>query len=372
MKQSSHTLPYTSDGIAYTLTTHHFGESGCGRKVYIQAGLHADETPGLLVAVILRGELLRLEAEGRLRSEVVVTSPVNPVGLGQWVMGTPIGRFDLASGRNFNRNYPMLADEIATAIRGQLTPDRATNLALIRKAWRTALLRREPAHSFDALQQYLMLLAHDADVVLDLHCSREAAMHVYTGEAIWPQVEPLARYLGAVASLLAIDAGGKSFDEAQSLTWWQLREQLGGDFPLPLGTIAVTVEHRGQRDVSYELARQDAEAIIAYLIHQGYVEGTVAQLPELVGPATPLAGSEQFIAPVGGILVHRAAVGEVVTVGQPVFDVIDASSGDATTITSHTHGMLYMRRDVRFVRAGDPLGRVAGVVPQRDGMLLSA
>lgn len=372
MKHSLHTLPPTSDGTEHKLTSHAFGSSASGKKVYIQAGLHADEIPGLLVAVTLLDQLGQLEADGRLNSEVVVVSPANPLGLSQWVMGTPIGRFELASGRNFNRDYPMLADEIAADIEGKLTQDSATNLALIRSAWRAALLRREPAEPFDALQQRLMLLAHDADIVLDLHCSREAAMHVYTGDAIWAQVEPLARYLGAVASLLALDSGGQSFDEAHSFTWWQLRERFGRDFPLPAGTIAATIEHRGQRDVSYELARQDADAIVAYLIHQGYVEGAIVPLPELIAPATPLSGSEQFRAPATGILVHRVDVGDVVQVGQPVFDVIDATSGDRTTVVSRTHGVLYMRRDVRFVSSGDPLGRVAGTVPQRTGVLLSA
>lgn len=372
MNLSLHTLPHTSDGAAYELTSLHFGPADTGRKVYIQGGLHADETPGILVAVTLQQRLRELEAAGRLRGEVVLVSAANPLGLSQWVMGSPIGRFELSSGRNFNRDYPMLAGEIATAIDGKLTQDSAANLALIRGAWRAGLLRRAPSTTFDALQRSLMLLSHDADIVLDLHCSREAAMHVYTGEAIWPQVEPLARYLGAVASLLALDSGGNSFDEAHSFTWWQLRERFGRDFPIPDGSLAVTIEHRGQRDVSYELAQQDADAIIAYLAHQRIVDAAVTPLPPLLAPATPLAGSEQFRAPVSGILIHRVKVGERVNVGQPVFDVLDTVSGQCTTLHSHTQGVLYMRRDVRYVRAGDPLGRVSGAVAQREGMLLSA
>ncbi|WP_374726876.1 succinylglutamate desuccinylase/aspartoacylase family protein [Paraburkholderia strydomiana] len=372
MNLSLHTLPHTSDGAAYELTSLHFGPADTGRKVYIQGGLHADETPGILVAVTLEQQLRELEAAGKLRGEVVLVSAANPVGLSQWVMGAPIGRFDLSSGRNFNRDYPMLAGQIAEAVDGKLTQDSAQNLAVIRGAWRAALLHREPSTTFDALQRSLMLLSHDADIVLDLHCSREAAMHLYTGEAIWPRVEPLARYLGAVASLLALDSGGRSFDEAHSFTWWQLRERFGRDFPIPDGSIAVTVEHRGQRDVSYELARQDADAIIAYLTHQQIVDGPVAPLPDLLGPATPLAGSEQFRAPISGILIHRVKVGETVDIGQPVFDVLDTVSGQCTTLQSHTQGVLYMRRDVRYVRAGDPLGRVTGAVAQRAGMLLSA
>jgi predicted deacylase len=136
--------------------------------------------------------------------------------------------------------------------------------------------------------------------------------------------------------------------------------------------VAVTVEHRGQRDVSYELAQHDATAIIDYLTHLGAIEGAPRPLPALRNPATPLAGSEQFYAPCAGVLVHRAAVGSRIEAGQALFDIVDPHSGQVTTVNSHNTGVLYMRRDVRFVKPGDPLGRVSGATPIRSGKLLSA
>ncbi|MFT4435799.1 succinylglutamate desuccinylase/aspartoacylase family protein [Caballeronia sp. 15715] len=372
MNSTTHALPHATAGAAYHLTSHQFGTNSGQRKVYIQAGLHADETPGVMVALTLLEQLRRLEDDGKLRSEIVLVCNANPLGLSQWLFGAPVGRFEFASGRNYNRDFPMLASKIATALEGKLTQDADENLVIIRQAWKAALSAQRPATLFDGLQRQLMLLAHDADVVLDLHCSREAAMHIYTGQAIWAEAEPLARYLGAVASLLAYDSGASSFDEAQSLTWWQLKQQFGAHYPIPTGAVSVTVEHRGQRDVSYEMARQDAQAIIDYLTHQGFIDGIAPPLPELTGPATPLAGSEQFLAPASGILVHRAKLGDHIEVGQPLFDVIDTTSGSIITVHSKTRGVFYMRRDVRFVKHGDPLGRVTGVTPQRTGKLLGA
>jgi predicted deacylase len=372
MNSQQHAFTPATAGTAHHLTSHHFGSATTGKKIYIQAGLHADETPAMLVATTLMPLLRELEQAGKLQCEVVLVNSANPLGLSQWLLGAPVGRFDLASGRNYNRDYPVLFAEIAAGIEGKLTQDIDSNRATIRAAWHAALTARPPATVFDALQRKLMLLAHDADVVLDLHCSREAAMHVYTGTAIWNEVEPLARYLGSKASLLAYDSGAVSFDEAFSYPSWQLRERFGAEFPIPAGPIAVTVEHRGQRDVDYEIATQDAEAIIHYLTHQGYIAGTAPPLPPLLHPATPLAGSEQFIAPVTGILVHRAAIGAMIEVGQALFDIVDVDSGQATHINSKTRGALYMRRDVRFVKAGDPLGRVTGATPQRSGKLLGA
>jgi hypothetical protein len=35
-------------------------------------------------------------------------------------------------------------------------------------------------------------LAIDADLVLDLHCDGEAALHLYTTPGCWPALQPLA------------------------------------------------------------------------------------------------------------------------------------------------------------------------------------
>jgi predicted deacylase len=345
---------------------------GASRKIYIQAALHADETPALLVAAHLRRQLVVLENANRLNAQIVLVAVANPTGLSQYIMGAPSGRFELGSGRNYNRGFPVPYQAIADRIEHLLGQDIDANRQLIRQAWGECLLDAAPLDEFQSLQRTLMLLAHDADIVLDLHCSREAAMHVYTGEAVWATVEPLARYIGSEASLLATDSQANSFDEALYLLWVNLRERFGDRFPIPDSSVAVTVEHRGQRDVSYELAEHDATAIIDYLTHLGAVEGTPRPLPALRNPATPLAGSEQFYAPCAGVLVHRAAVGSRIEAGQALFDIVDPHSGQATTVCSHNTGVLYMRRDVRFVKPGDPLGRVSGATPIRSGKLLSA
>lgn len=374
MRSVVHALPSGTPGTRYELAVSHFGGAPgpCAMKVYIQAALHADEVPSMLVAHLLQRRLAELEAQGQLRAEVVLLTCANPLGLAQSVLGTPIGRFELGSGQNFNRGFPFLFEKIAAAVEGRLGDDAERNTDLIRSAWLEALNRMPARTAFEALQLRLMQLAHDADVVLDLHCSREAAIHLYTGEAIWPEVQPLARYLGAQASLLALDAGAQSFDEAFSFTWYQLQQRFGRDFPIAQGSLAVTVEHRGQRDVSYAMAEEDASAILNYLMHLGAIEGLPPELPALAAPATPLAGSEQFIAPMAGILVYLSQVGARVRSGDALFDIVDPVSGQRTTIRSGTEGVFYMGRDSRFVRQGDPLGRVSGSQPIRSGKLLSA
>ncbi|GAB7538273.1 succinylglutamate desuccinylase/aspartoacylase family protein [Burkholderia sp. 3C] len=361
-------------GTRRELESLHFGPleaADAGQKIYIQAALHADETPAMLVAVMLRRRLMELDAAGEIAAQIVLVPVANPVGLAQHVLGQFIGRFDLASGRNFNRSFPALVDD-AASLDGALGPDAQANIAAVRKLMRETLARQTPRTEFESLQHALLELSLDADVVIDLHCSLEATLHLYTSDEAWPQFEPLARYLGAQASLIATDSGGQAFDEAHSLPWWTLRQELGRATPLPPGTVATTIECRGQRDVSYETAAADAEAIIDFLRARGALRGEAKPLPPLVQAPTPLAGSEQFYAPVSGILVHRAATGDRIRVGDPLFDIVDPLNDETHTVHSGTEGVFYMRRAIRFVTAGAPLGRVTGTRPIRTGVLLGA
>ncbi|TKC86986.1 succinylglutamate desuccinylase/aspartoacylase family protein [Trinickia terrae] len=361
-------------GTRRELTSFHFGPQGPAdgvEKIYIQASLHADEIPAMLVAVLLKRRFAELEAAGALNAQVVLVPVANPIGLAQHVLGQFVGRFDLASGRNFNRQFPAF-DGLAGTLEGTLGTNPRQNVAAVRRLMREALAEHKPRTEFDSLQRALLDLSLDADVVIDLHCSLEATLHLYTTDTAWPQFEPLARYLGAQASLLANDSGGQSFDDAHSVPWWTLQQQLADPSLLPPGTIATTIECRGQHDVSYEEATRDAGAIIEFLRERGAVRGEPKPLPPLLHEPTPLAGSEQFYAPASGILVHRAATGERIRAGDALFDIVDPLTDETTTVRSRTDGVFYMRRAIRFVTAGAPLGRVTGTRPSRSGILLSA
>ena len=112
--------------------------------------------------------------------------------------------------------------------------------------------------------------------------------------------------------------------------------------------------------------------MVDYLVWRKAIKLDVKPLPELLEPATPLAGSEQFYAPVSGILIHRAKIGDTIRVGQPLFDIVDPLTDETTTLCSNTEGVFYMRRAIRFVTAGAPLGRVTGKKAFRTGVLLGA
>ncbi|MEN9545045.1 MAG: hypothetical protein RLZZ598_1878 [Pseudomonadota bacterium] len=366
-------------GTERELLSFHYGKPGTGPKVYIQASLHADELPGMLVAHHLRERLAVLEAQGALRGEIVVVPVANPIGLAQRLLGSPLGRFDLASGENFNRLYPKLGEAIWAEVEPTLDADAAANVQRIRRAARNAAAALPAKTELEAMRRTLLQLCCDADVVLDLHCDGEAVLHLYTGTVLWPQAEPLARLLGAEASLLAAESGDQPFDEACSQPWWEIETRAaaltaadGQPRPVPPACLSVTVELRGEADVDHAQAGTDAQALLDFLIHRGAIAGSAPPLPPLRRDATPLAGSEPVTTPVSGVVAWLKAPGDWVARGEAVAEVIDPISATVTPLTSATDGVLYARETRRFAVAGMRLAKVAGRHATRTGKLLSA
>ncbi|MET0858367.1 MAG: deacylase, partial [Telluria sp.] len=57
MQEKKHAFRHPASSCGQHLTSFHFGTPGSGKKVYLQAALHADEVPGMLVSQFLRTEL---------------------------------------------------------------------------------------------------------------------------------------------------------------------------------------------------------------------------------------------------------------------------------------------------------------------------
>ncbi|CAN7671342.1 M14 family metallopeptidase [Trinickia sp. LjRoot230] len=370
MQIQTHPLISPALGTERHLQSFHYGPSGA-QKVYIQSSLHADELPGMLASWALRRKLAALEAANKLRGEVVIVPVPNPIGLNQHLLGQMIGRFETNTASNFNRNFHDLAALVTPRIEGRLTGDAAHNASTIRAAMRDALAEQTPRTELESQRLALQRLSCDADIVLDLHCDFEGAMHIYTNPDLWPEVEPLARYLDAKASLLALNSIGNPFDEIHSFCWSELRARYSDRYPIPHGSISVTIELRGQADVSYGHAEHDAQAIVEYLTCRGVIDGTPAHMPPLAHPATPLAGSEPLISPVSGVLVFRTPAGTWVEPGQEIADIVDPLLDRVVTIKNNTAGVLYARHKTRFATTGMEIARVAGATPFRTGSLLS-
>lgn len=371
MKTKKHPLLPTCVGTDREIVSFHYGNEQPGQKIYIQASLHADELPGMLVAHHLRRRFAELEADGKIVGEIVVVPVANPVGLSQTLLHSQVGRFEMASGENFNRHYPAMYPAIADNVEPKLGADAEANARVVREAMLAHLDALTSVTELESMRRVLMRLSCDADVVLDLHCDADAVLHLYTGTPLWQQCEPLARFMGAYATLLATESGDNPFDEACSQTWWQLAEHFKGRFPIPMACLSVTVELRSQTDVSHTLAMQDAENIIAFLGHRGVIAGVVSALPDLKYPATPLAGSEAIASPVSGVVAFLKKPGDWIQAGDALAEVINPLTSEVSTLVSHTDGVLYALENRYFARAGMRLAKVAGAKAFRTGKLLS-
>jgi len=372
MQVHTHVLPSPSPGTRRELVSLHYGQPGTGPKIYIQASLHADELPGMLTAWHLRRQLDALEAQGRLRGEIVLVPMANPIGLAQWWLQSHLGRFEALSGENFNRHYPAFVDAAARAAEARLGDDPARNVSVLRAALKTEIQAAPADTELQALRKTLMLLACDADVVLDLHCDAQALVHLYTETPCWPDCEPLAAYLGAAVTLLALDSGDQPFDEACSQPWWKWKQRFGDRFPIPQSCLSVTVELRGQQDVHHDLASRDAQAILDFLAFRGVIDGPVPPVPAPVGDARPLAGCMPIQTPVPGVLTFVRNVGDAVREGDVLAHVIDPITAAVTELKSPVDGLLFARDTLRLVTAGARVAKVAGREALRTGKLLGA
>ncbi|MEO8119508.1 MAG: succinylglutamate desuccinylase/aspartoacylase family protein [Rhodoferax sp.] len=358
------------------MASFHFGAPGQQPKVYIQASLHADELPGMLVAHHLRALLADADTAGQIQGEVVLVPVANPLGLAQRLDHKPMGRFDLGTSENFNRHYPDLAKTILSAVQNVLGNDPQANVLAVRHAVGDYLRSWVPATELQSLRRTLLTLAFDADFVLDLHCDAEAVMHFYTEESCWPQLAPLARFLGSEAILLAKNSGGGPFDECLSGVWWQLADALaaaGQAVPLPQGCCTTTIELRGEADVSHAWAQTDAQAIYAWLQHTQVIRcPQPPDVPPFKCQPTPLAGSETVTTPVPGVVVFAAKVGDTLRKGDLVAEVIDPIADRTQRVLAGVDGVLFARIRDRYITAGGELAKIAGATPFRTGALLGA
>ncbi|HAT3912937.1 TPA: succinylglutamate desuccinylase/aspartoacylase family protein [Klebsiella oxytoca] len=367
MKIKHDTLPQHALGGQRQLSHFHFGAPGAGEKVYLQAGLHADEIPGMLVLHYLKRLLSQAERRGELRGEIIMVPVANPPGLAQLLLNSGIGRFDLASGRNFNRDFPDLAALAQPWLPAESPATRAEYLQRVRDAMQKALAALPVASEVQALRQHLLSLACDADLVLDLHCDDQAILHLYADPAWQREANVLAAFLGIGAVLLSQESGGNSFDEACGLPWQRLSALNPAWGPQQPGCMAVTVELRGQHEVNHATACDDAERIYRYLQYRGVLAGDKPAVPQQETVMLPFAAGEIVTAPATGILVPLKQPGEWVSADDVVAEIIDPLTDMVKAVRPTSGGLIYASRRAPFVTLGAEIMKIAGEQPFSGG-----
>lgn len=344
--------PLTTQSLRYLV----FGDERAHPRVYIQAGLHADETPAFLTMVHLRRRLLELEQQGRLIGRVTLVPVANPIGLSQRVLGEPEGRYDLADGSNFNRAFPDPFDAAMCRLAERERLGVPVDAEAVSTALSEALEEETAPDQTSALRLALMRLAIDADLVLDLHSDLNAVVHLITHRAFGAELLPLAARLGAQRLLLTDSRKPAVFDEAVALPRLRLAERFPGASIRPFA--AATLELRGNRDVGHDLASHDAAAIIDHLAERGIVRSEVP--PADLSRVEAIASDEltAATAPCPGVIVFRKWVGDEVAAGEAVAEIIDPVDGDPSVLAAPRNGIILSCTGTRFAVRGIAVFRV--------------
>ncbi|HYV87618.1 MAG TPA: succinylglutamate desuccinylase/aspartoacylase family protein, partial [Candidatus Polarisedimenticolia bacterium] len=275
--------------------------------------------------------LEKAETERRLLRDITLVPYANPIGLHQALDGRVMGRFHLGSGVNFNRAFP---------------------LPPIDQNFNQGAGKQPPAstRADQALKATLVKLSAGHDVILDLHCDKEAAVYAYCHAELWPSARDLAARMNLAAVMLwsGPEEGGAAFEEAVTI------ERLPATSSRPF--LSATVELRGQSDVDPDLARADALGLYALLADRDMLsDSTIAARTAWNGPAVRQDHVLNVTAPALGTLLFECPVGARVAEGQVLARIL-ASPGDPAgevEVRAPVSGLMLIRARERLARPGE-------------------
>jgi predicted deacylase len=372
----SKTLTGDSPGRSTELNYFRIGPEDAVKKVYLQAALHADEQPGIMVLHHLLPLLRAADVAGELKARFVVFPMANPLGMGDIEFGQHQGRYNRGSGVNHNRDWPVLYDAVGDGLAAKLGSDADENIQSVRNALRDWAESLPRVSAFDQWRQCVLAEACDADYVFDLHCDDDSLLHIFSTPQLADNMQQLANWTGAAATMLAEDSGGGSFDEVWPAIWLRLANECA-DKPVPLPVVTCTLEYRGQGDTFDELNRQDAHNLYGYFQEQGLIGGTSLGVKGEARAGTDLRATEYLRAPQAGLLAYCVELGDRVEKGDRIADLIrldgDGAFVDRMPLLSGTAGQVISRKITKYVWAGANVSKIVGseIIETRVGSLLS-
>jgi predicted deacylase len=300
----------------------------------------------------------------------------NPLGMANVVHRTHLGRYDLATGVNYNRQWPDLFAMVRSQLAGRLNESDAFNVSLIRKAVANWIDAQQPRSAAEQLRLFLLKEAHDAEFVLDLHCDSDSLPYIYTSPELMPELQDLSDWMGAAAVMTAADSGGGSFDEVLPLLYRKVAQTNPGK-PVPMASATATLEYRGQNDVFDHLGEQDALRLFGFLCGRGLIDADPGPVPAPSCQATPFEATEIIRVDRTGMVAYRVDLGQRVTKGQPIADLIAMDGTEAflarTPILAGTDGIVLTRSLRKYVTRGEGIMKIVGTTPlpaRKGGYLL--
>ncbi|QSX37766.1 succinylglutamate desuccinylase/aspartoacylase family protein [Shewanella sedimentimangrovi] len=294
------------------------GQGSGHPSVYIQANVHGAEVQGNAVIY----QLMKLLEHYQVLGDITLVPLANPLGINQKSGEFTLGRFDPITGVNWNREYLDHGLDIQAWYAEHAHLDDA---ALV-MAFRSTLVESCQArlnNSWGVTTGHrqavtLQAMAHNADIVLDLHTGPKSCKHLYC-----PEFDcAAAQYFSIPYTLLIPNSFGGAMDEAAFVPWWTLAEvakatgrNLGGK------VAAFTLELGSQERIDLADALEDAQGILAYLSHRGVIAEHVAP-KAMKRHGCLLKHYRKFHSPKAGMVEYLAKVGEPLLAGAPLVNLL--------------------------------------------------
>ncbi len=323
-----------ASGVKLTVPVYSYKpEESTAPNVYIQANMHGAEVQGN--AVIF--QLLELLKHCNIQANITLVPYANPIACNHKNGEYTLGRFDPITGVNWNRMYhfddaiinPFVEQhidaseaEIQTNFE-QLLLDQIEN-KLDHNIWGLTTGQR--------IAYQLQRMAHQADLVLDLHTGPISSKHLYCPEYI----KASANYFDIPHTIFIPNDFDGAMDEATFCPWWSLQqafESNGRNFVMGEGAFAkesFTVELGSQEQIDLAVAHQDAMSILSYLQYKGVIAGNnnSADLPQDFLPqqmtryACYLKDYKALYSPMGGMVDYLAEFGKPLAAGEPLARIL--------------------------------------------------
>ena len=362
-------------GRSTELNYFRIGPEAADKKVYLQAGLHCDEQPGILILHHLLTLLRDADERNELAAQFVLFPMVNPLGMGDIEFDKLQGRYNRATGVNHNRAWPSLYEAIAETVKPRLGDDAQENVRTVRAALRDWVAQMPQDSALEQWRQCVIGEACDADYVFDLHCDDDSLVHIFSVPQLADNMQQLADWTGAAATLMAEDSGGNAFDEVWPTVWLRLAADCPGN-PLPLPVVSCTLEYRGQIDTFDHLNLPDAQKLYGYFQEQGLIGGKPVDGKGRAPAASDLRATEFMTSPGCGLLAFRVALGERVEKGEPVADLLrldgDGAFIERVPVPAGTSGVVISRQIFKFVWPNHNICKIVGEeILERGDYLLS-
>lgn len=287
-------------------------------SVYIQANVHGAEVQGNAVIY----QLMKLLEKYTICADITLVPLANPLGINQKSGEFTLGRFDPITGVNWNREYLDHNVDVAAWFESHSALSDSEVIGKYRAMLVDACHDRLNSEwgVTTGHQQAVMLqtMAHQADIVIDLHTGPKSCKHLYC-----PEYDAHAASFFSIPYTLFIpnDFGG-AMDESVFCPWWQLADHMrsmGRDFEIPVS--AFTLELGSQENINLDDALVDANGILAYLSERGVIE---EQVKPLVMPrhACYLKDYKKYHSPLGGMVEYLADVGQPIPAGSALATIL--------------------------------------------------